>query len=155
MPRNRQLSSFTSLALFAISSEMMASDHVNSDPSPQCSTTVLEQDSLSPDPQSQENVPQVAETEITSNELASRPDIVHATCYCARYKAKPTEKHLTRVKGSFGNLKTPLTWVSGIRRDTVSKTTLPFLYSNHAGCSRFHVKSTSGGIQFLGGDIVS
>nr|GEV23333.1 hypothetical protein [Tanacetum cinerariifolium] len=26
---------------------------------------------------------------------ASRPDIVHATCYCARYQAKPTEKHLT------------------------------------------------------------
>nr|GEZ11829.1 hypothetical protein [Tanacetum cinerariifolium] len=28
----------------------------------------------------------------------SRPDIVHATCYCARYQAKPTEKHLTAVK---------------------------------------------------------
>nr|GEU47994.1 retrotransposon protein, putative, unclassified [Tanacetum cinerariifolium] len=25
---------------------------------------------------------------------ASRPDIVHATCYCARYQARPTEKHL-------------------------------------------------------------
>ncbi|GJR97313.1 retrovirus-related pol polyprotein from transposon TNT 1-94 [Tanacetum coccineum] len=40
----------------------MASDHVSSDPAPQCSTTVLEQDSLSPGPQCQENVPQVAET---------------------------------------------------------------------------------------------
>nr|GEW52204.1 hypothetical protein [Tanacetum cinerariifolium] len=29
---------------------------------------------------------------------ASRPDIMHATCYCARYQAKPTEKHLTTVK---------------------------------------------------------
>ncbi|GJV55001.1 retrovirus-related pol polyprotein from transposon TNT 1-94 [Tanacetum coccineum] len=47
----------------------MASDHVSSDPDPQCSTTVLEQDSLSPGPQSQENVPQVAETVTTSNEL--------------------------------------------------------------------------------------
>ncbi|GJX93169.1 hypothetical protein Tco_0347755 [Tanacetum coccineum] len=47
----------------------MASDHVSSDPGPQCSTTVLEQGSLSPGPQSQENVPQVAETETTSNEL--------------------------------------------------------------------------------------
>ncbi|GJR18385.1 retrovirus-related pol polyprotein from transposon TNT 1-94 [Tanacetum coccineum] len=45
------------------------SDHVSSDPGPQCSTTVLEQDSLSPGPQSQENVPQVAETVTTSNEL--------------------------------------------------------------------------------------
>ncbi|GJY38726.1 putative ribonuclease H-like domain-containing protein [Tanacetum coccineum] len=47
----------------------MASDHVSSDPGPQCSTTVLEQDSLSPGPQSQENVPQVAETVTTLNEL--------------------------------------------------------------------------------------
>ncbi|GJV17120.1 hypothetical protein Tco_1362443 [Tanacetum coccineum] len=47
----------------------MASDHVSSDPGPQCSTMVLEQDSLSPGPQSQENVPQVAETVTTSNEL--------------------------------------------------------------------------------------
>ncbi|GJZ63818.1 retrovirus-related pol polyprotein from transposon TNT 1-94 [Tanacetum coccineum] len=32
---------------------------------------------------------------------ASRQDIVHATCYCARYQAKPTEKHLTVVKRIF------------------------------------------------------
>ncbi|GKA84806.1 hypothetical protein Tco_0806460, partial [Tanacetum coccineum] len=47
----------------------MASDHVSSDPGPQCSTTVLEQDNLSPDPQIQENVPQVAKTVTTSNKL--------------------------------------------------------------------------------------
>nr|GEZ05317.1 retrovirus-related Pol polyprotein from transposon TNT 1-94 [Tanacetum cinerariifolium] len=29
---------------------------------------------------------------------ASRPDIVHSTCYCARHQTKPTEKHLTTVK---------------------------------------------------------
>nr|GEW02329.1 hypothetical protein [Tanacetum cinerariifolium] len=29
---------------------------------------------------------------------ASRPDIVHATCYCARYQVRPTEKHLKEVK---------------------------------------------------------
>nr|GFB66661.1 hypothetical protein [Tanacetum cinerariifolium] len=29
---------------------------------------------------------------------ASRPDIMHATCYCAHCQAKPTEKHLTAVK---------------------------------------------------------
>nr|GEU59590.1 hypothetical protein [Tanacetum cinerariifolium] len=32
---------------------------------------------------------------------SSRPDIVHATCLCARYQAMPTEKHLKEVKGSF------------------------------------------------------
>ncbi|GKB46027.1 hypothetical protein Tco_0896780, partial [Tanacetum coccineum] len=47
----------------------MASDHVSSDPVPQCSTTALEQDSLSPDPQSQENVPQAAKSVTMSNEL--------------------------------------------------------------------------------------
>ncbi|GKA41055.1 hypothetical protein Tco_0733648 [Tanacetum coccineum] len=36
---------------------------------------------------------------------ASRPDIVHATCYCACYQAKPTEKHLTAVKWIFRYLK--------------------------------------------------
>ncbi|GKC50849.1 uncharacterized mitochondrial protein-like protein, partial [Tanacetum coccineum] len=47
----------------------MASDHVSSNPVPQCPTTALEHDSLSPGPQSQENVPQAAETVTTSNEL--------------------------------------------------------------------------------------
>ncbi|GJW09919.1 retrovirus-related pol polyprotein from transposon TNT 1-94 [Tanacetum coccineum] len=35
----------------------------------------------------------------------SRLDIVHATCYCARYQAKPTEKHLIAVKRIFRYLK--------------------------------------------------
>nr|GFB02740.1 retrovirus-related Pol polyprotein from transposon TNT 1-94 [Tanacetum cinerariifolium] len=32
---------------------------------------------------------------------SSRPYIVHATCLCARYQAKPTEKHLKEVKRIF------------------------------------------------------
>nr|GEZ22213.1 hypothetical protein [Tanacetum cinerariifolium] len=32
---------------------------------------------------------------------SSRPDIIHATCLCARYQAKPTEKHLKEVKRIF------------------------------------------------------
>ncbi|GJW22727.1 retrovirus-related pol polyprotein from transposon TNT 1-94 [Tanacetum coccineum] len=48
---------------------LMASDHVSSDIVPQCLTTALEHDSLSPDPQSQENVPHTTETVTTSNEL--------------------------------------------------------------------------------------
>nr|GEW37309.1 hypothetical protein [Tanacetum cinerariifolium] len=47
----------------------MASNHVSSDPISQCPRTALEHDSLSPGPQSQENVPQVAEIVTTSNEL--------------------------------------------------------------------------------------
>ncbi|GJV97977.1 hypothetical protein Tco_1549554 [Tanacetum coccineum] len=36
---------------------------------------------------------------------SSRPDIVQAVCYCARYQARPTEKHLKEVKRSFRILK--------------------------------------------------
>nr|GEY95598.1 hypothetical protein [Tanacetum cinerariifolium] len=50
----------------------MASDHVSSDPVPQCPITTLKHESLSPSPQCQENVPQVAGTVTTSNELDLR-----------------------------------------------------------------------------------
>ncbi|GKC39688.1 hypothetical protein Tco_1052072 [Tanacetum coccineum] len=40
----------------------MASDYVSSNPEPQCPTTALEHDNLSPYPQSQENVPQATKT---------------------------------------------------------------------------------------------
>nr|GEV43422.1 integrase, catalytic region, zinc finger, CCHC-type, peptidase aspartic, catalytic [Tanacetum cinerariifolium] len=36
---------------------------------------------------------------------SSRPDIVHATCVCARYQAYPTEKHLKEVKRIFRYLR--------------------------------------------------
>nr|GEX33607.1 retrovirus-related Pol polyprotein from transposon TNT 1-94 [Tanacetum cinerariifolium] len=36
---------------------------------------------------------------------ASRPDLVFVLCMCARYQAKPTEKHLTTVKRIFRYLK--------------------------------------------------
>ncbi|GKE01260.1 retrovirus-related pol polyprotein from transposon TNT 1-94 [Tanacetum coccineum] len=49
--------------------KMKEKDHVSSDPVPQYLTTALEQGSLSPGPQSQENVPQTADTVTTSNEL--------------------------------------------------------------------------------------
>ncbi|GKE26909.1 retrovirus-related pol polyprotein from transposon TNT 1-94, partial [Tanacetum coccineum] len=47
----------------------MASDHVSSDPVPQCLTTTLKKFSLSPGPQSQENVPQPAETSSVVNAI--------------------------------------------------------------------------------------
>nr|GEY69258.1 putative ribonuclease H-like domain-containing protein [Tanacetum cinerariifolium] len=47
----------------------MASDHVSSDPIPQCQRTAPKHDSLSPGPQCQENVPQADRTVTTSNEL--------------------------------------------------------------------------------------
>nr|GFA19090.1 retrovirus-related Pol polyprotein from transposon TNT 1-94 [Tanacetum cinerariifolium] len=82
--------------------------------------------------------------------IASRPDIVHATCYCARYQAKPTEKHLTAVERIFQYLKDTIHMGLWYPKDTGFELT-GFSYSDHAGCLN-SCKSTSGGIQFLGGD---
>nr|GEV81715.1 retrovirus-related Pol polyprotein from transposon TNT 1-94 [Tanacetum cinerariifolium] len=81
---------------------------------------------------------------------ASRPDIMHATCYCARYQAKPTEKHLTAVKRIFRYLKDTIYIGLWYPKDTGFELTA-FLDSDHAGCLDLR-KSTFGGIQFLGGD---
>ncbi|GKA40684.1 retrovirus-related pol polyprotein from transposon TNT 1-94 [Tanacetum coccineum] len=82
--------------------------------------------------------------------IVSRPDIVHATCYCARYQAKPTEKHLTAVKRIFRYLKDTINVGLWYPKDTGCELTA-FSDSNHAGCLDTR-KSTSRGIQFLGGD---
>ncbi|GJS80720.1 hypothetical protein Tco_0730601 [Tanacetum coccineum] len=79
-----------------------------------------------------------------------RPDIVHATCYCARYQAEPTEKHLTAVKRIFWYLKNTINMGLWYPKDTSFELT-SFSDSDHAGCLDSQ-KSTSGGIQFLGGD---
>nr|GEW49129.1 uncharacterized mitochondrial protein AtMg00810-like [Tanacetum cinerariifolium] len=81
---------------------------------------------------------------------ASRQDIMHATCYCARYQAKPTEKHLTVVKWIFRYLKDTIHIGLWYPKDTGFELT-SFSDSNHAGCLDSR-KSTSGGIQFLDGD---
>ncbi|GJU46819.1 uncharacterized mitochondrial protein-like protein [Tanacetum coccineum] len=81
---------------------------------------------------------------------ASRPDIVHATCYCARYQARPTEKHLREVKRIFWYLKNTINMGLWYPKDTGFELTA-FSNSDHAGCLDSR-KSTSGGIQFLGGD---
>nr|GEU85546.1 retrovirus-related Pol polyprotein from transposon TNT 1-94 [Tanacetum cinerariifolium] len=81
---------------------------------------------------------------------ASRPNVMHETCYCARYQAKPTEKHLTAVKRIFRYLKDTINMGLWYPKDTGFELTA-FLDSDHAGCLDLR-KSTSGGIQFLGGD---
>nr|GEW43573.1 retrovirus-related Pol polyprotein from transposon TNT 1-94 [Tanacetum cinerariifolium] len=65
-------------------------------------------------------------------------------------KAKPTEKHLTAVKQIFRYLKDTIHMGLWYPKDTGFELTA-FLDSDHAGCLD-SCKSTSGGIQFLGGD---
>nr|GEY14404.1 retrovirus-related Pol polyprotein from transposon TNT 1-94 [Tanacetum cinerariifolium] len=79
--------------------------------------------------------------------MSSRPDIIHATCLCARYQAKPTEKHLKEVKRIFhylwGTINTGL-WYS---KDSDFELT-EFSDADYVGC-KDTFKSTSGGAQFL------
>nr|GEX71523.1 retrovirus-related Pol polyprotein from transposon TNT 1-94 [Tanacetum cinerariifolium] len=78
---------------------------------------------------------------------SSRPDIVHATCLCARYQAKPTEKHLKKVKRIFrylwGTVNTGL-WYTNDSGFELTE----FSDADYAGC-KDTFKSTSGGAQFL------
>nr|GEY63587.1 uncharacterized mitochondrial protein AtMg00810-like [Tanacetum cinerariifolium] len=84
---------------------------------------------------------------------SSRPNIVHATCLCARYQAKPTEKHLKEVKRIFryfrGTVNTGL-WYT---KDSGFELT-GFSNADYAGC-KDSFKSTFGGAQFLGEKLVS
>ncbi|GJR01848.1 retrovirus-related pol polyprotein from transposon TNT 1-94 [Tanacetum coccineum] len=81
---------------------------------------------------------------------SSRLDILHATCYCARYQARPTKKHLREVKRIFWYLKNTINMGLWYPKDTGFNLTA-FSHSDHVGCLGTR-KSTSGGIQFLGGD---
>nr|GEZ75239.1 putative ribonuclease H-like domain-containing protein [Tanacetum cinerariifolium] len=84
---------------------------------------------------------------------SSRPDIVHATCLCAQYQAKPTEKHLKEVKRIFrylcGTVNTGLWYMKDFGFELTG-----FLDADYARC-KDTFKSTSGGAQFLGEKLVS
>nr|GEX51266.1 hypothetical protein [Tanacetum cinerariifolium] len=78
---------------------------------------------------------------------SSRPDIVHATCVCARYQAYPTEKHLKEVKRIFRYLRGTVNMGLWYTKDSGFELT-GFLDADYAGC-KDTFKSTSGGAQFL------
>nr|GEZ58876.1 hypothetical protein [Tanacetum cinerariifolium] len=73
---------------------------------------------------------------------ASRPDLQFAICMCARYQARPTEKHVHAVKKIFRYLRGTVhqgLWYS--KDSSVSLTT--FADADHAGCQDTR-HSTSG-----------
>nr|GFA32616.1 uncharacterized mitochondrial protein AtMg00810-like [Tanacetum cinerariifolium] len=86
------------------------------------------------------------------NLTSSRPGIVHATCLCARYQAKPTEKHLKEVKRIFcylrGTVNSGLWYSKGSGFELTG-----FSDADYAGC-KDTFKSTSGRAQFLGEKLV-
>nr|GFA16469.1 hypothetical protein [Tanacetum cinerariifolium] len=73
---------------------------------------------------------------------SSRPDIVHATCLCARCQVKPTEKHLKEVKRIFRYLWGTVNMGLWYTKDSGFELTR-FSDADYAGC-KDTFKSTSG-----------
>ncbi|GKC08932.1 hypothetical protein Tco_1000542 [Tanacetum coccineum] len=84
--------------------------------------------------------------------ISSRPDIVQAVCYCARYQARPTKKHLKEVKRIFRYLRGTINMGLLYPKDSGFELT-SFSDADHAGCIDTR-KTTSEGIQFLGDKLV-
>ncbi|GJV87393.1 hypothetical protein Tco_1531331, partial [Tanacetum coccineum] len=84
---------------------------------------------------------------------SSRPDIVQVVCYCARYQARPTEKHLKEVKRIFRYLRGTINMGLWYSKDSGFELTA-FSDADHAGSIDTR-KIMSRGIQFLGDKLVS
>ncbi|GKC43032.1 retrovirus-related pol polyprotein from transposon TNT 1-94 [Tanacetum coccineum] len=84
---------------------------------------------------------------------ASRPDLQFAICMCARYQARPTEKHLHAVKRIFRYLRGTVNRGLWYPKDSSIALTA-FADADHAGCQDTR-RSTSGSMQFLGDRLVS
>nr|GEX69811.1 uncharacterized mitochondrial protein AtMg00810-like [Tanacetum cinerariifolium] len=84
---------------------------------------------------------------------SSRPDILQAVCFCARYQSRPTEKHLKEVKRIFRYLRGTINMGLWYPKGSSFELTA-FSNADHAGCIDSR-KSTYGGIQFLGNKLVS
>nr|GEZ12693.1 hypothetical protein [Tanacetum cinerariifolium] len=83
---------------------------------------------------------------------SSRPDIMFATCMCARYQANPNEHHVSAVKRIFHCLKGTINLGLWYSKDSGFDLTA---YSDvdHARC-QLDRKSTSGSVQFLSDKLV-
>nr|GEZ96865.1 retrovirus-related Pol polyprotein from transposon TNT 1-94 [Tanacetum cinerariifolium] len=84
---------------------------------------------------------------------ASRPDLQFAICMCARYQARPTEKHVHAVKRIFRYLRGTVNRGLWYPKDS-SVALTAFADADHAGCQDTR-RSTSGSVQFLGERLIS
>ena len=84
---------------------------------------------------------------------ASRPDIMFATCLCARFQADPRDIHLVVVKRILRYLKGTPNLGIWYPRESVFNL-LGYTDSDYAGCV-VDRKSTSGSYQFLGSRLIS
>ncbi|GKD68275.1 retrovirus-related pol polyprotein from transposon TNT 1-94 [Tanacetum coccineum] len=84
---------------------------------------------------------------------ANRPDLQFSICMCARYQARPTEKHLNAVKRIFRYLKGNVHQGLWYPKDS-SIVLTAFADADHAGCQDTR-RSTSSSMQLLGDRLVS
>nr|GFB30378.1 uncharacterized mitochondrial protein AtMg00810-like [Tanacetum cinerariifolium] len=84
---------------------------------------------------------------------ASRPDLQFAICMCARYQARPTEKHVHAVKRIFRYLRGIVNQGLWYSKDSSIALTA-FADADHAGCQDTR-RSTSGSVQFMGERLIS
>nr|GFC68325.1 uncharacterized mitochondrial protein AtMg00810-like [Tanacetum cinerariifolium] len=84
---------------------------------------------------------------------ASRPELQFAICMCARYQARPTEKHVHAVQRLFRYLRGTVHRGLWYPKDS-SVALTAFADADHAGCQDTH-RSTSGSVQFLGERLIS
>nr|GFC42241.1 uncharacterized mitochondrial protein AtMg00810-like [Tanacetum cinerariifolium] len=84
---------------------------------------------------------------------ASRPDLQFAICMCARYQARPIEKHVHAVKRIFRYLRGTVNQGLSYPNDS-SVALTAFADADHAGCQDTR-RSTSGSVQFLGERLIS
>ncbi|GKD43269.1 hypothetical protein Tco_1267914 [Tanacetum coccineum] len=84
---------------------------------------------------------------------ASRLDLTFAISMCARYQAKPTEKHLHAVKRIFKYLRGTVNWGLWYLKDSFIALTA-YADANHASFQDTR-QSTSGCMQLLGDILVS
>nr|GFA21441.1 retrovirus-related Pol polyprotein from transposon TNT 1-94 [Tanacetum cinerariifolium] len=83
---------------------------------------------------------------------SSRPDIMFATCMCARYQANPNGHHVSAVKMIFCYLKGTINLGLWYPKDSRFDLTA-YSDADHAGCHSDR-KTTSGSVQFLGDKLV-
>nr|GFB75504.1 uncharacterized mitochondrial protein AtMg00810-like [Tanacetum cinerariifolium] len=84
---------------------------------------------------------------------ASRPDLQFAICMCARYQARPTEKHIHAVKRIFQYLCGTVNRGVWYPKDS-SVALTAFVDADHASC-QYTRRSTSGSLQFQGDRLIS
>nr|GEW51614.1 retrovirus-related Pol polyprotein from transposon TNT 1-94 [Tanacetum cinerariifolium] len=84
---------------------------------------------------------------------ASRPDLQFAICMCARYQARPTEKHVHAEKRIFRYLRGTVNRGLWYLKDSSIALTA-FADADHAYCQDTR-RSTSGSLQFLGERLIS